>query len=69
MHGLRKVAATRLAEAGCTAHEIASITGHSSLKEIEPYTRAADQKRLAKAAMKKVGRTKVSNPSLSNFSK
>lgn len=30
-HGLRKAAARRLAESGCTALEIASITGHKSL--------------------------------------
>ena len=33
---------------------IAAITGHRSLKEIVRYTRAADQKRLATAAMAKV---------------
>src|SRR6516225_3551300 len=53
-HGLRKAAARRLAEAGCTAHEIASITGHASLKQVAHYTRAADQGRLASAAMEKV---------------
>ena len=53
-HGLRKAAARRLAEAGCTAHEIASITGHASLKQVAHYTRAADQERLASAAMEKV---------------
>ena len=53
-HGLRKAVARRLAEAGCTAHEIASITGHASLKQIAHYTRAADQGRLASAAMEKV---------------
>lgn len=53
-HGLRKAAARRLAEAGCTAHEIASITGHASLREIVRYTKAADQKRLAVSAMDKV---------------
>ena len=52
-HGLRKAAARRLAEAGCTAHEIAAMTGHKSLREVEHYTRAADQARLAKAAMAK----------------
>jgi integrase len=52
-HGLRKAAARRLAEAGCTAHEIASITGHASLREVARYTKAADQKRLAVAAMNK----------------
>jgi integrase len=50
-HGLRKVALTRLADAGCTAHEIAAISGHKSLKEVERYTRNADQARLARAAM------------------
>jgi integrase len=53
-HGLRKAAARRLAEAGCTEHEIAAITGHASLREIARYTKGADQKRLAIAAMKKV---------------
>jgi integrase len=53
-HGLRKAAARRLAEAGCTEHEIASITGHASLREIARYTKAADQARLAVAAMDKM---------------
>jgi len=52
-HGLRKAAARRLAEAGCTMHEIASITGHASLSEVQRYTKAADQARLARAAMEK----------------
>jgi len=52
-HGLRKAAARRLAEAGCTAHEIAALTGHASLREIERYTRAADQASMARAAMAK----------------
>jgi integrase len=53
-HGLRKAAARRLAEAGCTPHEIAAVTGHASLKEVVRYTRAADGKRLATAAMDKM---------------
>jgi len=56
-HGLRKAAARRLAEAGCTAHQIAAITGHRSLKEVERYTRAADQRISAEAAMRKVQNT------------
>lgn len=52
-HGLRKAAARRLAEAGCSEHEIGAITGHASLREIVRYTKAADQKRLAVAAMEK----------------
>jgi len=50
-HGLRKAAARRLAEAGCSAHQIAAITGHKSLKEIERYTQTARQTRLARDAM------------------
>jgi len=50
-HGLRKAACRRLAEAGCTVHEIAAISGHASLKEVERYTKAVDQTRLAQAAM------------------
>lgn len=50
-HGLRKACARRLAEAGCTAHQIMAITGHRSLREVERYTRAADQIRLADRAI------------------
>jgi integrase len=53
-HGLRKAAARRLAEAGCSTHEIAAITGHSSLKEVARYTEAVDRKRLAQSAMAKI---------------
>jgi integrase len=53
-HGLRKAAARRLAEAGCTEHEIAAITGHASLREIARYTKAVDQKKLAATAMEKM---------------
>jgi len=38
-----------LAEVGWSTLEIASVTGHRSLKEIERYARAADQKRLFQA--------------------
>jgi len=49
-HGLRKSAATRLANAGLSAHAVAAITGHKSLAEVQRYTRAADQERLAASA-------------------
>ncbi|MFC4168890.1 tyrosine-type recombinase/integrase [Teichococcus aestuarii] len=61
-HGLRKAAARRLAEAGCTAHQIAAITGHRSLSEVERYTKAADQVRLATAAMARITRSKLQTP-------
>jgi integrase len=54
-HGLRKATARRLAEAGCTPHQIAAITGHQSLKEVERYTRGADQRRLAASAVVRLG--------------
>jgi integrase len=52
-HGLRKLAATRLAEAGCSASEIAAITGHRTLTEVARYTSAADQARLARSGRAK----------------
>jgi integrase len=51
IHGLRKLAAVRLAEAGATVHEIAAITGHASLSQVALYTKEADQARLARSAM------------------
>jgi integrase len=54
-HGLRKAACRRLAEAECTAHQIMAISGHKSLQEVERYTKAADQERMARAAMKRLG--------------
>jgi integrase len=64
-HGLRKAAARRLAEYGCTPHEIAAITGHATLKEIERYTKAASRKQLALAATDKAkARTSSVKPSV-----
>jgi len=53
-HGLRKAAARRLAEAGCSALEIMAITGHTSLKEVERYTKDAEQVRLGDAAIERL---------------
>jgi len=53
-HGLRKAAASRLAELGCTELEIMSVTGHSTSKEVERYTRAARRRLLAQSAMAKL---------------
>jgi integrase len=52
-HGLRKAAATRLANAGCSSDQIKAITGHKSLSEVAHYTRAADQQRLARQALER----------------
>jgi integrase len=72
LHGLRKAAARRLAEAGCTEKEIAAVTGHTTLKEVARYTRAADQKRLAEGAVAKLTEQKTdanSQPSKSGLGK
>jgi integrase len=53
-HGLRKAGATRFAEHGATDHEIMAWGGWTSLKEVQRYTKAADRKRLAQAAAKKL---------------
>ncbi len=53
-HGLRKAAARRFAEAGCSANQIASYTGHASLREVARYTAAADQLRMAVGAMERL---------------
>ena len=49
-HGLRKAAARRLAEAGCSALQIQAVTGHRSLRELEVYVRQTDRVTLADAA-------------------
>lgn len=49
-HGLRKAAAASLAQAGCSVHEIMSITGHKSVSEVQRYTKTAQQKQLAESA-------------------
>jgi integrase len=53
-HGLRKAALRRLAEHGSTTKEIAAVSGHRSLSEIERYTARADQAGLARAAIAKL---------------
>ncbi len=50
-HGLRKAALRRLAEHGSTAKQMQAVSGHRTLGEIERYTRQADQRKLAKAAI------------------
>ena len=44
-HGLRKTLGRRMADDGCTAHEIMAVLGHTTLAEAERYTRDADRRR------------------------
>jgi len=50
-HGLRHAMGRRLAEAGCSPHQIMAITGHKSLKEVELYTKSADTMMLGAQAI------------------
>nr|WP_256436938.1 tyrosine-type recombinase/integrase [Ensifer sp. ENS09] len=50
-HGLRKAAAARLADRGASEHQIMSMTGHTTSKEVTRHTKAARQILLAKAAV------------------
>jgi integrase len=61
-HGLRKAACRRLAEAGCSANLIAAVSGHRSLREVQRYTEAVDQARMARAAMETISEQKLANP-------
>jgi enterobacteria phage integrase len=56
-HGLRKAAMRRLAEGGKTEKQIAAVSGHKTLREVERYTAAADQRRLAQDALRTKKRT------------
>jgi integrase len=49
-HGLRKLAATRLADAGCSTEQIKAITRHRSDSALAPYIRKANKARLARQA-------------------
>lgn len=60
-HGLRKAFMRRLAELGGTVHEIAGMSGHKSLKEVQNYTADVSQASLAVAAMKKMPGRRVPN--------
>jgi len=46
-HGLKKAAATIAADNGATVHQLMAMFDWTTLTQAEPYTRTADQKRLA----------------------
>ena len=53
--GLRKYFSAKLADHGASDREIMSFTGHRTSKEVDRYTRSANQKRLAVTARRKLG--------------
>jgi len=57
-HGVRKIAATRAANAGATVPELEATFGWSGGKMASHYTRAADRRHLSKRAMHKLAEQK-----------
>jgi integrase len=53
-HGLRATGLTRMADNGCTEHEMAAVSGHLSLAEVQRYTRHANRKRLADQGLARI---------------
>jgi integrase len=47
-HTMRKATARRLADIGCSAPQIASITGHATLAMVQKYIEGADRKRMGR---------------------
>ncbi len=64
-HGVRKIAATRAADAGATEAELMAIFGWTDPKMAALYTRTANRKRLAAQAMGKLKRNIYSRTLLS----
>ena len=58
-HGLRKAAATRLADRGATTTQLMAWFGWKTASEAERYTRNADRKRAAAAAGKLITGTEI----------
>jgi integrase len=61
-HGLRKAAATRLADRGATEHQLMAWFGWTSIREAERYTRRANRKHLAQTAGKLISGTSSGKP-------
>jgi integrase len=53
-HGLRKLAATRAAEAGANIWQLNAMFGWTGTKMASYYTQAADRKRLGREGFKKL---------------
>jgi len=65
-HGLRKGGSKLMGDSGCTVHEIAAVTGHRTLKEVQRYTEAYDRKQAAKRAQAKVAAAQAEPEAASN---
>ncbi len=65
-HGLRKAAATRLANAGCDDRLIMAVTGHKTSREVSRYTASRDQERAAERAFEALSDWTDSEQNLAN---
>ncbi|MAF30465.1 MAG: integrase [Croceicoccus sp.] len=61
-HGLRKAAARRLVDCGCTDEEGMAITGHKTVREFRRYAGDSGNAARADSAMAKAYGKEVSNP-------
>jgi integrase len=61
-HGLRKAAATYLAELGFTDHQLMAWFGWTSISQAQVYTKAANRKRMAKDGAKLISGTGIGSP-------
>ena len=63
-HGLRKAAATYLADRGATTTQLMAWFGWKTASEAERYTRGADRKRNAAAAGELISGTGIGKPEI-----
>jgi site-specific recombinase XerD len=53
-HSMRKATPTEMAENGATPHEIMAVTGHTTLAQVETYTKATQKKDLADSGLARI---------------
>ena len=62
-HGLRKAAATYLAEQGATDHQLMAWFGWTSISQAQVYTKAANRKLMPRGAARLITGTGIGSPS------
>jgi site-specific recombinase XerD len=62
-HGLRKAAATYLAELGFTDHQLMAWFGWTSISQAQVYTKTANRKLMSRGAAKLITGTGIGSPS------
>jgi integrase len=62
-HGLRKAAATYLAEQGATDHQLMAWFGWTSISQAQVYTKNANRKVMARSAARLISGTGIGSPS------